>query len=212
MPVSDDQLKQILADLERFEGRKTFIYNDNASPPNRTIGVGCLLKDAASACLLAFRNVTADRPATTDEITADFARVAAMPGALPADRYRARPGTPAIELGDDDVTALGVSKLREQFLPGLLVLCPGFDDFPQPAQSVLIDMAWNLGLGAPATATRRASGLHGFPSLIAACNAGDWATAARQSHVATSRDERNAWRASQLLAAGAAATTTRPSA
>jgi GH24 family phage-related lysozyme (muramidase) len=208
MPLSDEGLKLILADLQRFEGRKTFIYNDNASPPNRTIGVGCLLKDAATACQLAFRNVTAGRPATTAEIAADFARVAAMPGALPADRYRAQPGTAVLELGDDDVTALGVSKLRDQFLPGLRALCPGFDEFPQPAQSVLIDMAWNLGLGAPATSTHRATGLHGFPSLIAACNTGDWATAARQSHVATSRDERNSWRATQLLAAGTAATAT----
>jgi hypothetical protein len=211
MPVSDDSLKQILADLERFEGRTTYIYNDNASPPNRTIGVGCLLKDAATASGLPFRNVTAGRAATPVEIAADFARVMAMPGALPAARYRAQAGTPVLELGDDDVTALGVSKLREQFLPGLHALCPGFDDFPQPAQSVLIDMAWNLGLGGPATAAHRASGLHGFPSLIAACNAGDWASAARQSHVATSRDERNAWRAAQLLAAGSAPATTQPS-
>jgi hypothetical protein len=205
MPTSDDGLKQILAELERFEGREPFIYNDSASPPNRTIGVGCLLKDATVASQLPFQNVTAGRLATPAEITADFARVAAMPGALPARSYQARPGTPVLELSDDAVTALGVSKLRDQFLPGLRDLCPGFDDFPLSAQSVLIDMAWNLGLGTAATASHRASGLHGFPSLIAACNAGDWATAAKQSHVATSRDERNAWRAAQLLAAAASA-------
>jgi GH24 family phage-related lysozyme (muramidase) len=204
MPTSDDRLKQILVDLERFEGRKPFIYNDSASPPNRTIGVGCLLTDAAAASQLPFQNVTAGRMATPLEITTDFARVAAMPGSLPANSYRAGPGTPALELSDDAVTDLGVSKLRDQFLPGLRVLCPGFDDFPMPAQSVLIDMAWNLGLGAPATPTRRATGLHGFPSLIAACNAGDWATAAKQSHVATSRPERNAWRSAQLLASAVA--------
>ena len=203
MPTNDDRLKQILVELERFEGRKSFLYNDSASPPNRTIGVGCLIKDAASASQLPFQNVTAGRLATPAEITADFSRVAMMPGSLPAKSYRAQPGTPVLELSDDAVTALGVSKLRDQFLPGLRDLCPGFDDFPLSAQSVLIDMAWNLGLGAAATATRKATGLHGFPSLIAACNKGDWATAAKQSHVSTSRDERNAWRAQQLLAAGA---------
>ena len=110
-----------------------------------------------------------------------------------------------LELGEDDVTALGISKLRDKFLPGLLDLCPAFGDFPEPAQSVLIDMAWNLGIGGPATATRRANGLHGFPTMIAACNRGDWVTASQQSRVSTSREERNAWRAAQLLEAGVVA-------
>ena len=202
MGLTDDQLKKILADLERFEGRTSYLYNDNAAPPNRTIGVGCLLRTADAACLLPFRNTTAGRPATKAEIAAEFARIAAMSGSLPASRYRAPAGTDVIELSDDDVTGLGVSKLRDEFLPQLQSMCPGFADFPEPAQSALIDMAWNLGLGAAATATHKATGLHGFPSLLAACNRGDWATAAQQSHVSTSRDERNAWRANQFLAAG----------
>jgi GH24 family phage-related lysozyme (muramidase) len=205
MPITDERLRQILLDLEKFEGRTVYLYNDNATPPNRTIGVGCMLKDAAAACLLSFRNTGAGRAATAAEIAAEFARVAAMPGGWVARRYQAEAGAPVIELGDDDVTALGIAKLRNEFLPGLLTVCPGFEDFPQPAQSALIDMAWNLGLGAPATAAHKASGLRGFPSLLAACNGGDWATAARQSHVATSRDDRNAWRAAQFLAAGGGA-------
>ena len=78
---------------------------------------------------------------------------------------------------------------------------PGFDAFPNPAQCTLIDMAWNLGLGRPSSPEHRASGLYGFPSLIAACNRGDWETAASESHVATSRDVRNQWRSEQFLAA-----------
>jgi GH24 family phage-related lysozyme (muramidase) len=205
MPTTDERLKQILDALEQFEGRVAYIYNDSAAPPNRTVGVGCLLKDAAAACLLPFGNVTAGRPATKDEIAADFARVEAMPGGQAARHYQAQPGTTAIGLSDDDITALAITKLRDEFLPGLIGLCPGFEDFPEPAQSALLDMAWNLGLGVPATPTRRATGLHGFPSLLAACNRGDWPTAAQQSHVATSRDNRNAWRAAQFTAAGAAA-------
>jgi hypothetical protein len=201
MPLTDDGLKLILTGLERFEGRIAYIYNDSANPPNRTIGVGCLLPSAEAACHLPFRNLTAQRPATPAEITADFARVQAMPGGLPAPRYRAAAPAPALELADDDVTALGVHKLQTDFLPGLHQLFAGFDDFPTSAQSCLIDMAWNLGLGAAASAGRKASGLHGFPSLIAACNRGDWATAAKESHVSSSRDSRNTWRATQLLAA-----------
>jgi GH24 family phage-related lysozyme (muramidase) len=200
MATTDERLTQILADLERFEGRKAYVYNDNAVPPNRTVGVGCMLKDAATACLLPFRNTSAGRSATREEIAADFARVEAMPGGLAASRYQ---GPPGIELSDDDITSLGIANLRNEFLPGILALCPSFDDFPQPAQSALIDMAWNLGLGAARTATHKATGLHGFPSLLAACSRGDWATAAKESHVATSRDERNAWRAAQFTAAGA---------
>ena len=205
MGTTDERLKQIVTDLEQFEGRVAFMYNDTATPPNRTIGVGCLLKDAAVACLLPFRNVTAGRSATRDEIAADFARVQSLRGGQAARFYQAQPGTPALELGDDDITALAISKLRDEFLPGLAGMCPGFDNFPEPAQSALVDMAWNLGIGTPATPTRRGTGLHGFPSLIAACNGGDWSTAARQSHVATSRDNRNAWRAAQFTAASSSA-------
>ena len=201
MPLTDEGLKLVLAGLERFEGRTAYIYNDNANPPNRTVGVGCLLADPAAACKLPFRNVGEGSPATHDEIAADFLRVKAMPGGLPAQNYRAPAGTPIIELGQDDITALGIKKLETDFLPGLRDIFSGFDDFPNTIQSALIDMSWNLGIGRPASTDRKASGLHGFPSLIAACNRGDWATAAKESHVEASRNIRNTWRASQFLAA-----------
>ena len=202
MPITDDSLKLILAGLERVEGRTAYIYNDSANPPNRTVGVGCLLADPAAACRLPFRNVGEGRPATAAETTADFLRVKAMPGGLPSPQYRVHTGSPVIELDDDAITALGIAKLTRDFLPGLREMFPGFNDFPNPAQCTLIDMAWNLGLGRPSSPDHRASGLYGFPSLIAACNRGDWETAAGESHVATSRDVRNQWRSEQFLAAG----------
>jgi GH24 family phage-related lysozyme (muramidase) len=201
MPITDDSLKLILAGLEKFEGRTAYIYNDSANPPNRTVGVGCMLPDANAACRLPFHNVGAGRPATSAEIVAEFLRVKAMPGGLPCQRYRATAGTPVIELGDDDITVLGVNKLKTDFLPGLRSMFPSFDDFPSPAQCTLIDMAWNLGIGKPASAERKAVGLYGFPSLIAACNRGDWDAASQEAHVSTSRDVRNSWRADQFLAA-----------
>jgi hypothetical protein len=204
MPFAEDGLKLILTGLERFEGRVAYIYNDGATPPNRTVGVGCLLPTPEAACRLPFRNLTAGRAATPAEITADFLRVRALPGGLPPSHYRARAPAPALELADDDITALGVRKLQTDFLPGLRALCPRFDDFPASAQSCLIDLAWNLGLGAPASASRAATGLHGFPLLLAACNRGDWLAAAKESHVASSRPARNNWRTTQLLAAAAA--------
>ena len=201
MPIADDGLKLILAGLERFEGRTAYIYNDSANPPNRTVGVGCLLEDPGAACRLPFRNVGEGRPATAAEITADFLRVKAMPGGLASHLYRVREGGPVIELDDDAIATLGIAKLTLDFIPGLREIFPRFDDFPNPAQCTLIDMAWNLGLGRPPSPEHRASGLYGFPSLIAACNRGDWEAAAKESHVATSRDVRNQWRSEQFLAA-----------
>jgi hypothetical protein len=106
MPITDDSLELILVGLEKLEGRTSYIYNDSANPPNRTVGVGCMLPDANAACRLPFRNVGAARPATSAEIVADFLRVKAMPGGLPCQHYRATAGAPVIELGDAGATGM----------------------------------------------------------------------------------------------------------
>jgi hypothetical protein len=85
-------------------------------------------------------------------------------------------------------------RLEREFLPGLVELCPAFESFPLPARRALVDMSYNLGLG----------GLAKFTRLLEACNSWHWPTAAKESHVATSSERRNTFRAQMFLDAEAA--------
>ena len=180
---------KFLPDLLRWESATTWIYRDSLG--YATVGIGNLLHDADEACALPFQNVTEGRPATPDEIRKEFTRVMSCQRGMRADAYRAIKLTPRIELTAEAVNSLAVRRLETEFLPGLAKLCPGFESFPEAAQSVLVDMAFNLGL----------RGLEKFGHMLAAVDKRDWSEAARQCHVATSRPERNAWRAERFLAA-----------
>jgi hypothetical protein len=186
--MDDERLRDLLSELERWESRKNYLYLDTATPPNVTTGIGCLLRDSAAAMALPWVVAPAGRPATRAEIAADFARVREMRGGMPAHLYQARGGALVVYLPDEAVTALALKRLRLA-LAWLRRLCPGFDDFPRPAQDVLVDMIWNLGAGA----------LRKFTRMLGACNRGDWLTAAKESRVSTSRESRNAWRAQRFL-------------
>jgi len=180
--MMQQQLDTLVENLRRFEGAIPWMYRDTAPAGNVTVGIGVLLPDEGAAVALPFRNTKAGRGATETEIAQDFARVRAIRGGLNAGEYR---GFAPLELPDGEVTALAVRRLEDVFLPGLRGLYAGFDRWPWPAQQVLVDMAWNLGL----------AGLEKFYQLRQACHTGDWARAADESHVATSRPARNEWRA-----------------
>jgi hypothetical protein len=191
MQITEEALARIVAELERWESRTNYLYQDSADPPNVTIGVGCLVRSPVAAVELPFVAAPTGRPATDAEKSAEFARVSAMPGGRHAHYYQARPPSLVLYLEDGEVTALAVSRLREVFLPGLRDTFQRFDAFPEPAQAALIDMAWNLGI----------AGLCKFQLFLGACNALDWPSAAQQCHVSSSRYTRNAWRAAKLLEA-----------
>ena len=94
----------------------------------------------------------------------------------------------------DFVIGLVGQRLASEFIPGIVRICPGFDGFPLPARRAIVDMAYNLGIG----------GLARFPHMLAACNAGDWATAAAQCHRSTCRDSRNVWTSQMFVDASVA--------
>jgi GH24 family phage-related lysozyme (muramidase) len=190
--MDDARLVKILGDLAQWEGRTAYLYLDGAG--HVTVGVGCLLRTVEAAQALPFVNVGWLRLATREEIAADFARVLAMPAGKLAHEYRAVPPAHQIELKPDDVTALGVARLRRA-VSGLRDAFVGFDLYPQPAQAALIDLAWNLGM----------AGLRKFRLLAEACRAGDWERASRECLVSTSRYARNAWRTQQFLLASVVA-------
>jgi GH24 family phage-related lysozyme (muramidase) len=173
------------ADIRHWEGSVPWLYLDTRGFV--TVAVGNLLSTASAAMALPFvvdRNGTTV-PAFSHEINDDYARVSRMSPGLSARAYRS-PSSPI--LLDEDIDILLNRRLTSEFLPGLERMYPGFDRFPRPAQSALLDLAFNLGLG----------GLGKFHRLGAAVARRDWDTAAIQSSRRTSRPERNEWTAAKF--------------
>jgi GH24 family phage-related lysozyme (muramidase) len=194
--------RKFIPDLIHFEGAVAHMYRDSAPAGNITTGIGCMLPTSASALALPWTISTPTGPinASVHDVTTDYARVLRMPVGLAARAYRA---PTSVELLEANIEAIAVRRLETEFLPALRELCPGFDAFPGPAQSALIDCAWNLGPGAPSTPARRATGLRAFPTLLRYCNAGRWADAAVECHRSTARPERNDWTRAKFMAAAA---------
>ncbi len=190
---------KFLPDIRRWEGVFTWMYRDTEG--YATTGIGFLVRDHDEALELPFGNMTEERPATPDEIRREFTRVMSCKRGMRAGAYRAI-RAPRIELTEGAIMQIARRRLEKEFLPGVRKLLPRFDAFPEAAQSAIVDLAWNLGIGRSATEERKATGLTAFGDLLAACNRGDWATAAKECHVATSREDRNAWRAEMFTAAG----------
>ena len=154
-------LDESLAKLEWFEGAIPWMYLDTRG--HVTVGVGLMVPDAASAEKLPF--MIASRAATSTEISAEFARVEAMPMGRPALFYRHTDG-PTLEKQDIDSL---LRTVLEGFEGELRARISGYDGLPESVKMALLDMAYNLGpLGL----------LHGYPTLIASVEAGNWARAA----------------------------------
>jgi GH24 family phage-related lysozyme (muramidase) len=175
-------LEQSLEKLKEFEGSISWMYRDTAGKV--TVAVGLMLPNSEAACLLPFQ--VQGRPARREEIGGDFARVNAMAPGHPAAFYRAWQG---LELMPEEMNSL-LLRVLTGFEGGLRERLPGYDALPDPVKMVLLDMAYNLGLG----------GLfHGYPKMIAAIEAKDWALAAEQCARHGIGEARNAWAKTELL-------------
>jgi hypothetical protein len=204
--MNDDDLKAELDRLVPFEGRVNFLYLDNATRPNVTVGVGYLIASIDEACALPFFRVSDGLPATRAEITADFIRVRSMRGGMVANAYKG-----GLRLAESAIDAEGFRRLRA-FLDGLPAVFPGFDGFPRGVKMALLDLAWNVGLGAEATESHPATGLRGWTHLRAACNSvpPNWPGAAANCRTANPgnnslREKRNDWRSQMFIDAEVAA-------
>lgn len=188
--MTDDELKQELTRLEPFEGRVPWLYQDNAVKPNVTTGVGFLIASVDDACRLPWYHLSDGLPATNGEVASDFFRVKSLRGGLLATAYKG-----LLRLAPDDIDQEGFRLLRVR-LAALPALFPGYDDFPAGVQACLLDLAWNVGLGA----------LHKWHGLLSACNAvpPDYLASAKECATANpnhspNREARNAWRAQCFL-------------
>ncbi len=180
--------------IVRWEGVVRHMYLDTHDPPLVTVGAGNMLQDVKAAQALPFINAKTKHPATKEEIAQAFRAVAAKPGGHPAKFYLLHP---SIELPEEKVKKLAIKRLKEEFIPKIRNLYPGFDFFPMPAREALVDIAYNAGVGSLEKVVHgkihKASGLHKFRRLKAAIDDRDWAAAALSSHRSSSRPERNEW-------------------
>jgi GH24 family phage-related lysozyme (muramidase) len=177
---------KVIARLNKFEGCVDHMYRCTGGEV--TIGVGHAIQTAADATKLLWN--LGGTPATPQQAQADFAKVAATPKGWPASQYasltqcRMLPGD-IIALVQADV-ALFESRLSAAL--------PKWQSYPEPAQEALFDMGYNLGV----------AGLLKFHQLLAAVDAGQWQTAAAQSHRMGINDARNQETANLFLQAAGA--------
>jgi GH24 family phage-related lysozyme (muramidase) len=178
---------EIISDLLRWEGMINYMYLDTHGYV--TVGIGNLVKSEAAAQRLPFVDTVTGAPSRGEQIVEAFRRVSGMPAGMRAREYRS---ATTLRLPDEVVYSLAASRLQREFLPGVRRAFPHFDQYPSPAQRAIVDMAYNLGV----------KGISKFKSLRAACEAGDWQLAARESRRSTSRPERNEWTRQLFLQAG----------
>ena len=183
-----------------FEGSTNYMYRDSRGFV--TVGVGKMLTNAAAAAQLPFVGKS-DRPATGEEITTAFATVHAMRAGPPAPLFKGKSDVTLPQSAIDDLLALEVHKAVQI---GRRVL-PDFDHYPVAAQQALIDMAYNLGEGREAdpAASRKASGLRQYHTLLTSARKEDWKAAARECYRHGPNQKRNDWTRDKFLEASGSA-------
>jgi hypothetical protein len=190
--MTDDDLRPVADELRRFEGLVLHLYQDKRGYV--TTAIGCRVFDLGQALALPFVKSHPSQLttyATPAEVAAEYSRICAMPKGLGSKAYAGD-----LWLLASDAYALTFSRLREM-IPDLQGTFPGWPSFPAPARDCLIDLRWNAG-----------SLHHGWPNLLAACNAvpPNWRAAAGDCETSNpdnspSTDARNAWRRQCFLTA-----------
>jgi GH24 family phage-related lysozyme (muramidase) len=177
-------LEQSLTKLKEFEGCVPWMYRDTVGKV--TVGVGLMLPNVEAAQALPF--LAGARPATSQEIAAEFTRVSAMHSGHPATYYKA-PGS--FELAQQTIDAK-LTAVLQGFEADLRAQIPRYDTLPDSVKMALLDMIYNLG---PAGLFK------GFPHLMAAVETGEWTKAASNCMRHGPGPERNAWTRQQFLSA-----------
>ena len=174
MPPTFKAIKLLIAPSE---GNIAHMYVDTTG--HVTVGIGNMLPSAVAACALPFIDRTTKNRATAAQITADFVAVAAQPKAKVARFYR--PFT-KLDLPDVEISRLFRARV-DSFVQELRDSYPHYDDYPDPVQLAMLDMAFNLG-------TRGLT--NKWPKLNKAIATEDWATAATECYRLDANAPRNA--------------------
>lgn len=178
-------LEQSLTKLKEFEGCVPWMYRDTVGKV--TVGVGLMLPDAKAAESLPF--LLGTRPATPQEIAAEYARVDSLPQGRASVFYKS--ATTRLELTQQTIDEK-LTTVLQNFETELRIHLPHYDTFPAGVKLALLDMTYNLG---PAGLFKD------FPHLITAVESGSWAEAAAHSMRRGPSPARNAWTREQFLSA-----------
>jgi GH24 family phage-related lysozyme (muramidase) len=174
----------VIPRVQSFEGRVRYMYKCTGGEV--TIGFGHAIENPADAPKLTLS--INGRPATDDEILADYAKVAAIEKGPAATFYA---NLTQCRMADTDIDALLAADIT-RFEALLADALPNWDTYPEPAQEALFDMAYNLGI----------HGLQNkFPTMMAAVHAGQWDVAAAQCHRTGIGETRNQQTAALFLQA-----------
>ena len=177
-------IEQSLAKLKEFEGCVPWMYRDTVGKV--TVGVGLMLPDANAAAALPFLSGT--RPATPEEIAAEYVRVDALTMARASSFYKI---PTSLELTQQTIDAK-LTTVLQGFEADLRTQFPHYDGLPDGVKMALLDMIYNLG---PAGLFK------GFPHLVAAVQAGAWSQAAEHCMRRGPSAARNNWTRNQFLSA-----------
>jgi GH24 family phage-related lysozyme (muramidase) len=151
------------------------MYLDSANPPNVTAGKGHLIAGVSEAQKLGF--LIGDRPATSAEVAADFARVAAAPRGHTAAFYQQ---FSQCRLSSERIDAILADDIASHEA-AIRAKLPAFDSWPESVQEAVFDIGFNCGLVE----------LLKFHHMLDAINARDWEAAAASSHRHGISQERN---------------------
>jgi len=162
------QQDQVVARLEKFEGRVPYMYLCTGGEV--TVGIGHAIASAADTAQLSWA-------AGAESAGDGWAAVAAAPRNMLATGYA---NLTTCRMADDAIDQLAASDVT-RFTALLQANFPRWDEYPEPAQEALFDMAYNLGV----------AGLNKFHMMLAAVDAGQWETAASQCHRMGIGDARN---------------------
>jgi GH24 family phage-related lysozyme (muramidase) len=168
-------LEELKARLREHEGVVPHLYLDTLGLV--TCGVGHMIPSPEAMAGIPMVHPGGAEASLADKV-AEWHRVKLLePARLPA--YYA--ANTSLRMTSEAITALQDEDV-DAFQQGLRSLLPGFDQFPEPAQEALLDMAFQLG----------AKGLiDKFPHLVASVKAHEWQTCAVQCHRAGIQEWRN---------------------
>jgi len=152
---------------ERFEGRISHLYADCLGLV--TIAAGALVDPVEMALTLPLVHNADGLPATREEIRAEWQRVKTTPD-LARLGHTAAAKVCRLHLTPADLDALTYARL-DAAVAGLARGLPSFGALPADAQLALLSMAWAVGTSGV---------LDGYPRMMAAIRAGDFATAAAE--------------------------------
>jgi len=168
---------QLKATLVAAEGALGHMYLDTVGLV--TVGVGHMTPNAEAAQKLEFIVRSNGSAATSEQIAADYVSVSRQQKGMLAPHYRPFTSLDMTEAAIQDLLSADLAEVEA----GVRARFAGYDEYPEPAQEALLDMAFNLGV----------AGLAGhYPHLKAAAEARDWATCAAQCHRNGISDDRNA--------------------